>query len=285
MTGRNQSLFEPPVEGSPTWEQDLIPGLVSIVMPSFNCAQSLPDSIRSVLQQSYQNWELIIVDDASNDSSLEIARQFAAADKRIRVLPLPENGGAAKARNVAISVAQGQYLSFLDSDDLWLSNKLSAQIEFLKNRAAGFCFGSYCRWNGADQVSAPVPVPHTVEYSDLLCGNVIPCLTVLLDRERIEAFRMPEAPHEDYATWLRILRKGHVAHGMETDLARYRVSPQSLSANKLRSALWTWQILRRQEELPLPRATWCFVRYALRAIFIRGAPVLGTDDRLEEGKV
>lgn len=252
------------------WGGDLIPELVSIVMPLYNCAECLPVSINSVLQQTYKNWELLVVDDASTDSSLEIARQFATADSRIKVFPLAKNGGAAKARNVAISAARGQYLSFLDSDDLWLPHKVSTQVEFLKSRKIGFCFGSYRRWNGADQISAPVPVPQAVRYTDLLCGNVIPCLTVLLDRERIESFRMPETPHEDYATWLGILRKGQTAYGMQLDLARYRVSPHSLSANKLKSALWTWQILRTQEDLRLPQATWCFLRYAMRAVFTRG---------------
>ncbi|HLY43023.1 MAG TPA: glycosyltransferase family 2 protein [Terracidiphilus sp.] len=270
MTESMQALSASPLKNLHGWEQNLVPGLVSIVMPTYNCENSLSASIRSVQAQTCRDWELVIVDDASSDASLEIARRFAIEDKRIRVLPLSQNGGAARARNAAINAARGQYLAFLDSDDLWLPQKLAVQVEFLKSHNAGFCFGSYCRWNGADQISAPVPVPQTVQYSNLLCGNVIPCLTVLLDRERIASFRMPQTPHEDYAAWLAILRQGHTAYGMQIDLARYRVSPQSLSANKFKCALWHWQILRAQEKLRLPRAIWCFLRYALRGILIRG---------------
>lgn len=254
-----------------SWKRHLLPGVVSIVMPVHNGAGTLASSIRSVQRQTYSNWELVVVDDASTDSSLDIARQFASGDARIRVLTLSENGGVARARNAGIDAARGQYLSFLDSDDLWLDHKLAVQIEFLDSSEAGFCFTSYYRWDGDNDFGVAVPVRREVRYSDLFGGNLIPCLTVLLDRERIEKFFMPEIRHEDYATWLQILRKGVVAHGIPLQLACYRVSPDSLTANKIRSALWTWRILRDQEKLPLPGAGWFFLRYAVRGLMIRNA--------------
>lgn len=264
-----QYQIEESVAPSNSWRRDLVPGLVSIVMPAYNAAASLAESVHSVLQQTYQQWELIVVDDGSADASVAIARRLAAQDERIRVIVQGENRGIAEARNTGIDAACGQYLSFLDSDDLWLPHKLSVQVEFLQARHAGFCFASYCRWDGTQTVGAPVPVPRSVRYSHLLCGNAIACLTVLIDRERVPSFRMPRIPHEDYAAWLAILRGGVVAYGIPIDVARYRLSPKSVSANKFRSALWTWRILRTQERLPLARAGWCFLRYAVRAISVR----------------
>src|SRR5579864_1915413 len=121
------------------------PGLVSIVMPTHNSQGSLGESVQSVLAQTYGDWELLIVDDASQDSTLALARQFASNDPRIRVLPLEQNVGVADARNHGISAARGQYLAFLDSDDLWLPHKLQAQIDFMRSSGAGFSFAQYRR--------------------------------------------------------------------------------------------------------------------------------------------
>jgi teichuronic acid biosynthesis glycosyltransferase TuaG len=249
------------------WDAPLTPGLVSTIMPAYNCAGSIASAIESILSQSYPDWELVVVDDKSNDNTAEIAREFAARDSRIRVLCKSKNEGVARARNYGLAAARGQYVSFLDADDLWMPEKLAVQVGFLQERNAAFCFSSYSRFNGAG-TSKPVPVPEQIDYDGLLRGNVIACLTVLLDRTKIEPFKMPSVPHEDYATWLSILRAKHVAYGIPVDLARYRVSRNSLSGNKLRAAVWTWNIYRNQEELTLLRAARCFAYYVFRAISI-----------------
>jgi teichuronic acid biosynthesis glycosyltransferase TuaG len=245
------------------------PGLVSVVMPAHNSQGSLSESVQSVLAQAYKDWELIIVDDASRDETLALARQFASDDPRIRVLPLDQNVGVAEARNRGINAALGQYLAFLDSDDLWLPDKLQTQIDFMRSSGAGFSFAQYRRIARDGSLSNPVKVPRTVSYESLLRGNSIGCLTVAIDRYQIPEISMPKIKHEDYVTWLKILKRGHVAYGIPKDLARYRVGSSSVSSDKRRSASWTWNIYRRVEGLSLIKSAWCFLHYTARAIYIR----------------
>ena len=245
------------------------PGLVSVVMPAHNSQSSLSESVQSVLAQTYRDWELIIVDDASRDGTLELARQLASNDPRIRVLPLEQNVGVAEARNRGIGAALGQYLAFLDSDDLWLPYKLQVQIDFMRSSSAPFSFAQYRRIGRDGSLSNPVKVPRSVDYEGLLRGNSIGCLTVAIDRYQIPEVSMPKIKHEDYVTWLKILRQGHIAYGIPQDLARYRVTSSSVSSDKRRSASWTWNIYRRVEGLSLLKSAWCFLHYTARAIYIR----------------
>ena len=143
------------------------PGLVSVVMPAHNSQSSLSESVQSVLAQTYRDWELIIVDDASRDGTLVLARQLASNDPRIRVLPLEQNVGVAEARNRGIGAALGQYLAFLDSDDLWLPNKLQVQIDFMRSSSAPFSFAQYRRIGRDGSLSNPVKVPRSVDYEGL----------------------------------------------------------------------------------------------------------------------
>jgi teichuronic acid biosynthesis glycosyltransferase TuaG len=245
------------------------PGLVSVVMPAHNSQGSLAESVQSVQAQTYGDWELIIVDDASRDGTLAMARQFASDDPRIRILGLEQNVGVAEARNRGIGAARGQYLAFLDSDDLWLRNKLEIQIDFMRSRGAPFSFAQYRRIGRDGSLSNTVKVPRSVDYEGLLRGNSIGCLTVAIDRYQIPEVSMPQIKHEDYVTWLKILRQGHTAYGIPQDLARYRVTSSSVSSDKRRSASWTWNIYRRVEGLSLLKSAWCFLHYTARAIYIR----------------
>jgi teichuronic acid biosynthesis glycosyltransferase TuaG len=244
-------------------------GLVSIVMPAHNSEGSLRESVQSVVSQIYKEWELIIIDDASRDDTLALANQFASGDPRIRVLPLEQNVGVAEARNRGIGAARGQYLAFLDSDDLWLPDKLHTQIGFMRSSGAGFSFAQYRRIGLDGSLSNPVRVPRTVNYEGLLRGNSIGCLTVAIDRYQIPEISMPKIKHEDYVTWLKILKRGHIAYGIPQDLARYRVASSSVSSDKRRSAGWTWNIYRRVEGLSVIKSAWCFLHYTARAIYIR----------------
>ena len=249
----------------PAWKS----GLVSIIMPAHNSEGSLADSVQSVVAQVYRDWELIIVDDASRDGTLPLANQLASIEPRIRVVPLEQNVGVAEARNRGINSARGQYLAFLDSDDLWLPNKLETQIGFMGSTGAGFSFAQYRRIGRDGSLSNPVKVPRSVSYEGLLRGNSIGCLTVAIDRYQIPEVSMPKIKHEDYVTWLKILKRGHVAYGISQDLARYRVTSSSVSSDKRRSASWTWNIYRRVEGLSLVKSAWCFLHYTARAIYVR----------------
>jgi teichuronic acid biosynthesis glycosyltransferase TuaG len=244
-------------------------GLVSVIMPVYNQQDVLIESVRSVMAQTFPDWELLIVDDASNDETLPNARQLACEDSRIRVISLPENAGVANARNTGMKAARGQYLAFLDSDDLWLPEKLRFQVEFMKRQNVGFSFTRYRRFRPNGFLGKPIKIPGKVDYEGLLKGNVIGCLTVMIDREKIPDFSMPAVRHEDYVAWLHILKQGHAAWGIQEDLARYRISSPSVSGNKRLSAVWTWEVYRRIEKLSLIKALWCFTNYSLRAFSTR----------------
>jgi teichuronic acid biosynthesis glycosyltransferase TuaG len=249
----------------PEWKAEL----VSVIMPAYNCQALIAESVRSVMAQSYRDWELLIIDDASRDGTLTVARELAHEDERIRVIPLTENGGVAEARNRGIAAARGQYVAFLDSDDLWLPEKLQVQVDFMRKSGAGFSFTQYRRMRSGGTLSRPLEIPRQVSYKQLLRGNTIGCLTVLIDRTKIPEISMPKIKHEDYVTWLEILKRGNLAWGIQQDLARYRVASQSVSADKKRAAGWTWTIYRRIEGLSLMRSVWCFANYLLHSIYVR----------------
>jgi teichuronic acid biosynthesis glycosyltransferase TuaG len=248
---------------------ELDPNLVSVIMPAYNCQAFLKESVLSVIAQTYTDWELLIVDDASRDQTLTTARDLALHDRRIRVIHLDKNIGVANARNAGLDAANGRYIAFLDSDDLWLPEKLETQIEFMQSSATSFSFTQYRRFASNGMLSKPIAVPDRVTYEHLLKGNVIGCLTVVLDRTKVPDASMPRIRHEDYVTWLRILRSGVVARGISKDLARYRVASESVSANKKKAAGWTWNIYRNIEGLSLAKSAWCFLNYFLHAIYVR----------------
>jgi len=243
--------------------------LVSVIMPAYNSQALLESSVRSVMAQTYPHWELLIVDDASTDATLAIARELARADERIRLVRMTHNAGVAAARNRGIAEARGQYIAFLDSDDLWLERKLEAQIGFMQSTGTAFSFTKYRRMRRNGTLGRALGVPVTVGYEQLLRGNVIGCLTVIIDRAQVPEIEMPHVKHEDYVTWLGILKRGVVAWSLQQDLARYRVAESSVSSDKKRSAGWTWNIYRQVEKLSIPKAIWCFVHYSLHSIYVR----------------
>lgn len=245
------------------------PGLVSVIMPAHNSERTLAEAVDSVRSQTYSNWELVIVDDASRDHTLALAHQLAGDDPRFRIVALEQNVGVAEARNRGIKAASGQYLAFLDSDDLWLPNKLQVQIDFMRSHGVAFSFAQYRRIGLDGTVGNAIRIPRTVSYEQLLRGNSIGCLTVVIDRNQVPEVSMPQIKHEDYVTWLRILKQGHTAWGIPEDLARYRVATASVSSDKRRSAGWTWNIYRRVEGLSLLKSAWCFLHYTARAIYVR----------------
>lgn len=242
-------------------------GLVSVIMPAYNAENAIAQSIASVVQQSYLNWELLIVDDASTDRTVPVAQALSANDSRIRIISLAQNGGVANARNVAMAQAKGQYIAFLDSDDFWLPEKLESQIRFMTERQIGFSFTAFRRFGTDRPPGSLIRAPQYVTYSDLLKDNVIGCLTVVIDRQIVPSSFMPQVKHEDLACWLQILKSGMCAYGLQQDLARYRVSSNSVSGNKQRSAVWRWRIYREVEKLSVARAAWCFAHYSLRAVY------------------
>lgn len=246
--------------------------LVSIIIPTYNSAFYLQETIESVLKQSYLNIEIIIVDDASRDKTVEIIRKYVYSDTRIVYFQLVENQGAAVARNKAIELAKGQYLAFLDADDMWKPDKLSRQLQFMKDNISVFSFTAYdlVDQDGLElNRTIDLHCPDILAYEDMLLKKAtLGCSTVVLDRTNMKDLRMPlYRTAQDYALWLRILKQGVVAHSFKESLSSYRIVKNSISRNKFKKALRQWEIYRVDQQISLTKTIWYFLNYAFRAVF------------------
>lgn len=241
--------------------------IVSIIMPAYNAEQYIEESIKSVLNQTYFFWELLIVNDCSKDRTVDIIKKYTTQDQRIRLIQLKINSGVAKARNEGIGAARGRYIAFLDSDDIWLPQKLERQIDFMQVSKAAISYTQYRQFSESVKKSGDIiNVEEKINYKNLLKGNIIGCLTVMIDRLYIDQIIMPEQRHEDYITWLNILKQGISSYGMKEDLARYRKNPNSLSGNKLKSLVWTWNVYRKTQNLSLLKSSYYFTHYIFKGI-------------------
>lgn len=231
--------------------QSLTPNLVSIVTPAYNSVATIEGTIQSVLSQTYQDWELLVViDGGTKDMTPEVVLKYGENDRRIRLLKVPQGKGLALSRNYALSQAKGQYIAFLDSDDIWLPQKLEKQLRHLKQNHGAFATHRYRRMSFDEKtVGHLMSIPEKITYNDLLVNNVIGCLTVLIDQEQTGPLQFEETKHEDFLLWLSILKKGFHCYGLQEDLARYRIVPSSRSANKFEMAIVRWKILRKHERL------------------------------------
>ncbi|WP_137170446.1 glycosyltransferase [Marinomonas sp. FW-1] len=242
--------------------------LVSIITPSYNSAHFISETIISVLNQSYTDWEMIVVDDFSNDTSVSVIQSFINKDGRIKLIQLSENSGAAIARNTAIKVASGRYIAFLDSDDLWMPDKLEKQVSFMKANEYPFCYAAYDKIDENGQFFGHVGVPDKVSYSDLLKTCSIGCLTAMYDTDYFSKVYMPTSTkREDFATWLKLLKKTGYAYGLNESLARYRVYQNQTSAKKVKMAKENWRLYRDIEGFGFIKASYYFSHYAVRGLF------------------
>ncbi len=236
---------------------------VSIITPSYNSERFIKKTIESVLSQTYTNWEMLIVDDGSTDDSPSLIEKHTRIDGRIKLLRLKRNSGVATARNTAIAEAKGRYIAFLDSDDLWMPEKLEKQLRFMGEKDAVITCTAYLKMDEPGNIKDEiVNVPERTTYSELLKSNSIACLTAMYDIKRIGKVYMCNVGHEDYTVWLRILRMGHDAYGLNQPLAIYRVRDSSLSGNKLKVARYQWKIYREIEKLSLSDSLIYFIQYA-----------------------
>lgn len=238
--------------------------LVSVITPAYNAARFIGETIQSVLDQTYSNWEMLIVDDKSTDETVAIVQEYMKEDERIKLITLDENSGSAVARNTAMDHAKGKFMAFLDSDDLWMPEKLTKQVAFMEDNGIAFSFTKYVRMQeDGTLTNAVTEAPKTVTYDRLMKQCVIGCLTVMLDRERIGNERMINIrTRQDYAFWLALLRKGHLAYGMDEVLAKYRLVENSISSDKLKAAKQNWKLYYHIEDHSLMTAAWYFAHYA-----------------------
>ncbi|MBR5970425.1 MAG: glycosyltransferase family 2 protein [Lachnospiraceae bacterium] len=247
--------------------------MTSIVIPVHNARDYIAETIESVRAQTDHEWELILVDDASTDDSAALIRKIIAGSKEmISLIPLSaeEGGSAARARNAGIEAALGRYIAFLDADDLWMPEKLSRTLAFMKEREAAFAFTSYAFGDEAARPTGKeVRVPETLTFEEALSRTVIFTSTVIFDTKRIAKkwIRMPEIESEDTATWWRILRRGVTAQGLDEVLTVYRRSGKSLSSNKLKAVKRIWRLYRDPgvAGLSLPSSVKQFFGWAFRA--------------------
>ena len=246
-------------------------GLVSIVTPSFNSSLYIVRTIQSVLNQTYKNWEMIIVDDYSLDNSVEVITKYVNEYKQIKLVQFESNKGAAEARNAAISMANGEFIAFLDSDDLWKPEKLVRQIQFMGEKV-DFSFTAYALIDQNDtNLNKTVDMSHSGSfgYKDMLKKKAtLGCSTVVLRRNAFQDLNMPLIrTGQDYGLWLKLLKTGKQAYLLNEVCSYYRILPNSISRNKFKKAKRQWQIYRELESLPIGQATLYFCFYAWRAIF------------------
>ncbi len=225
--------------------------LVTVVTPVHNAEGFLRDCIASVLSQTYTHWEHILVDDCSTDRSAAIVMEYAARDPRVQLISLKENSGAGIARNTAIEQAQGEYIAFLDSDDLWHPKKLEKQLGFMKKNNCVFSFTAYDKIDErGEKLPKKVHAKASVTYQSALFKNPIGCLTVVYDTNFYGKEYMPSIrKRQDYALWLKLLKKAN-AYGIDEVLATYRVRDDSISSNKFGLLKYEWRIYREVEGLP-----------------------------------
>lgn len=215
-------------------------------MPAFNAGNYIENAVDSVLNQTYPNWELIIIDDGSTDDTLNIISEISKVDKRIFILKNKVNLGVSATRNKGVKFANYDWIAFLDSDDLWAQDKLDKQVEMIKHKNASFIFTSYTFMNTEGIYYKGVfEAPQVIDYKQLRKQNVINTSSVLTKKKYLEDFPMEQDNmHEDFATWLRILKKYGVAHSVKEPLTVYRISRDSKSGNKIKSVIMTFKVFR-----------------------------------------
>jgi len=241
--------------------------LVSVIIPSYNSSRYINSAIDSVLCQTYQNFEIIVVDDGSLDDSISIVNQYKLLDKRVKLFDLKSNFGVYYARNFGISKSKGEYYCFLDSDDLWFKDKLEYQIDFMKKNNFLFSFTSYNIIDSNNNIiKKKIKVPDFVTYKGLLKENSIACSTVMISKSICISGFFSKNKHEDYVAWLSLLKRNIQVYGLDKVLVSYRKTKNSISANKFKSSVWVWNIYRNIEKLSFSESVYNFINYVFRGI-------------------
>jgi glycosyltransferase involved in cell wall biosynthesis len=240
--------------------------LVSIITPTYNSAKFIAETIQSVQNQTYQNWELIIVDDGSLDQTVSIVQQIQKTEHRIQLVSQPTNVGPAVTRNIGIELAQGKYLTFLDADDLWFPDFIQNSITTIQQTKIPFVFSSYRRADEAlNFIYSDFIVPQKVTYTDILKTNSISCLTAFLDISVLGRKYMPIIhKRQDMGLWLQYLKEIPFAHGIKEPKAIYRIRKNSLSRKKSDLIKYQWQFYRKVEKLSVIHSAYYMVHWMIR---------------------
>ncbi len=241
--------------------------LVSIITPTYNCAKFIARTLDSVQAQTYQNWEMIIVDDRSQDNTKEIVEEYMKNDSRIKYHLLDENSGAAVARTEAMRLANGSYMAFLDSDDVWMPDKLERQIKWMNDNGYAFSCTAYEQIDENDNLlNRTIKTIKKTDYNRLLLDCPVGNSTVVYDVEKMGKFEVPNIrKRNDDALWLQMLKKEKYIWGMPDVLMKYRIRKNSISSNKLKVIKYHWILYREIEHLSVIRSVfhicwWCFLK-------------------------
>ena len=246
-----------------------VKGLVSIITPTYNCGRFIGETIESVQKQTYTNWEMIIVDDCSTDDTKNVVEKYQEQDERIKYHCLTENSGAAVARTKAMDLAAGQYMAFLDSDDLWMPDKLEKQLEFMQKNNYAFTSTSYQHMTEDGKMMPKVlnAVPKT-DYNRLLLDCPVGNSTVMYDVGKMGKFQVPDIrKRNDDALWLAMLKKEKYIYGMPEIMMKYRLRKDSISRNKLSLVKYTWKLYREIEHLSIFKSVWHIVWWGVIKLF------------------
>lgn len=240
--------------------------LVSIITPAYNSAKFIAETIQSVQNQTHQNWEMLIVDDGSSDATAAIVLSFVAKDQRIQFYKLTQNSGPAVARNTAIQKATGDFLTFIDADDIWFPNFIENNIKTIQESGISFVFSSYKRSNeNLEFVYSDFIVPQKVSYSDVLKSNSISCLTAFIDIKKLGKKYMPLIrKRQDMGLWLSYLKAIPCAYGIQETQAIYRIRENSLSRKKAALIKYQWQFYREVEKLNVFQASYYMLHWMYR---------------------
>lgn len=233
---------------------------VSIIMPAYNAEEFISDSIRSIINQTYSHFELIVIDDCSMDRTVEKVMEFE--DSRIIIFKNAENKGVAFSRNVGLRNAKWRYVAFCDSDDYWHNKKLEIQIPLLKNYPV-VC-SNYYMVDNCGNIIKEIKGPEEFDYSKLLRSNLIPNSSAIFDRNKTNPnIFQKKIGAEDYLMWLKLTNPDKKIFRIQKPLMYYKVHQNSLSANKVKSMLWTWNIYKNELNLNLIHSIKCLLNYII----------------------
>jgi len=245
--------------------------LVSVIMPAYNAAGFIAESIRSVQQQTHANWELLVIDDASHDATSKIVEAFKADDERIKLHVLPTNQGAGFARNIGIKAATGDFISFLDADDLWKPHKLEKQLKLMQQERIQVCYGSYELMNeDGKSLHQQIKALKTLTFSKLKKANYIGNLTGIYNARALGKIYCPLIrKRQDWGLWLLALQKAGGAGGIEEPLAIYRQRRGSISQNKMEMLQYNYKVYREVLEYSAPKSLFWMLLFLWEQLFVK----------------
>lgn len=242
--------------------------LVSIIIPTYNSEAFIADTLNSVINQTYNNWEIIIINDCSTDGTFTIIKKYMENDSRIKYHSLDKNSGAAVSRNKAVSLSNGKYIAFLDSDDIWFPDKLSKQISFMESNDYLFTCTSYSKIDEkGNELNRTIGVKKQSNYHDVLKKNPGNS-TVIYNAEALGRVYIPNIrKRNDYVMWLKVVKKAGNLYGLEETLASHRIRNGSLSSKKANLVGYHWKVYRSIENLSVFKSTYLILYWIFVTVF------------------